>query len=80
MNSILYGVVVEFKDGGQNMNSFLKKESAISEADKLVKQAKSKDIKGLKIYFSELEYDEYRNKLISSKLVNNESELLFNSI
>ena len=79
MNSILYGVVVEFKDGGQNMNSFLKKESAVSEANKLVKQAKDKQIKGLKIYFSELEYDEYRNKLISSNLVNNDSELLFTS-
>lgn len=79
MNSILYGVVVEFKDGGQRMNSFLKKESAISEANKVVKQAKEKSIKGLKVYFSELEYDEYRNKLISSNLVNNDSELLFTS-
>lgn len=73
----LYGVVLKSKDGGVRMNSFLIKESALKEAEETIKAIKSSNKKGFKVYLSELEYDEYKNRILSNNLINDESELLF---
>lgn len=73
----LYGVVLKRKDGGVNMNSFLIKESALKEAEETIELIKSSNKKGFKVYLSELVYDEYKNKILSDNLINDESELLF---
>ena len=75
--STLYSVVLKFSDGGENMNSFLIKDSAIEEANNTIELIKKSGKKGMKLYFSELKYDRYNNRLLSSNLINDESELLF---
>lgn len=73
----LYGVVLRFPDGGVNMNSFMNKNSALAEASKLINQINISNKKGLRVFLSELEYDEYRNKILSDSLINDDSQLLF---
>ncbi|MBP3047286.1 hypothetical protein J9345_11470 [Bacillus subtilis subsp. subtilis] len=72
----LYGVVLKHS-GGVNMNSFLIKESALKEADKTIEAIKLSNKKGFEVYLSELEYDEYKNRILSENLINDDSELLF---
>ena len=64
----LYGVVLKHSNGGVNMNSFLIKESALKEADKTIEAIKLSNKKGFKVYLSELEYDEYKNRMTEIKV------------
>lgn len=75
----IYCVVVEFDDGGQQMNSFLKKESALKESFMVVDDIINNDRKGIKVFLSELPYDKHNNLLLTNKLVNSESVLLLNN-
>lgn len=75
--STLYGVVVQFENGGQNMNSFMKEESAKNNIKEVIDHINKSKLKGMKVYLSELEYDEYKNSLLSSSLINEYSELHF---
>lgn len=75
--SILYGVVVKSNNGGENMDSFLIEKSALNRANEIIDAISSSNRKGFKVYLSELEYDEYKNRLLSSSLINDDSELLF---
>lgn len=77
--TILYGVVIQYSDGGQQMNSFLKEGSALSKAEEVISIIKNSNKKGFKVYLSELEYDHYKNLILSESLVNEDSELLFES-
>lgn len=77
--STLYGVVIQFENGGQNMNSFLKEESAIEEVEKVIEAIGESGRKGLKVYLSELEYGKYNNRLLTNELINSESKLVFNN-
>ncbi|MCY8318783.1 hypothetical protein ABE060_01375 [Bacillus rugosus] len=73
----LYGVVLKSNNDGERMNSFLSKDSALNEAEKLVNLIKSSSKKGFKVYLSDLEYDEYKNVILSDPLINSNSELIF---
>ncbi|MCY9290937.1 hypothetical protein MOF05_21550 [Bacillus haynesii] len=73
----LYGVVLKSNNDGERMNSFLSKDSALNEAEKLVNLIKSSSKKGFKVYLSDLEYDEYKNVILSDSLINSNSELIF---
>ncbi|WYD68277.1 hypothetical protein [Bacillus phage PK1] len=77
--TILYGVVIQHSNGGQKMRSFLKEGSALSEAEEVISIIKNSNKKGFKVYLSELEYDSYKNLILSESLVNEDSELLFES-
>lgn len=77
--SILYAVVVKFQDGGEVMDSYLKVESALNKSKEIIEHIVKSKREGIKVYLSELEYDEYKNRLLTSDLINNESELLFNN-
>lgn len=76
---ILYGVVVVSENGGQNMNSFLKEESATSNANEIIEAIKKVKKKNMKVYMSQLEYDSYNNRLLTTCLIDEYSELLFQS-
>lgn len=76
MTHILYGVVLESQGGGQQMNSFLKKESALEEIEKLKEEIVKQKVAGVKVYLSELDYDKHNNRLLSSSLINKESKLM----
>ena len=73
---ILYGIVVEMGDGGKTLDAFLKKESALKRSKEIINHIKENDIKNIKVYLSELEYDSRKNVLIS-ELIDNDSKLLF---
>ncbi|GIN69522.1 MULTISPECIES: hypothetical protein [Bacillus] len=73
----LYGVVLKSNNGGEKMSSFLFKDSALNEAEKLVSLIKSSSKKGFKVYLSDLEYDEYKNVILSDSLIDSNSELIF---
>ena len=73
----LYGVIIKFSNGGENMESFLIKDSAVKKANEIINLIRSSNKKGFKIYLSELEYNEYKNRILSEHLINDESELLF---
>lgn len=75
----LYGIVVEKGNGGQTLDSFLKKESAIKRSEEIINHIKENDIKNIKVYLSELDYDPQRNLLLSNKLINSYSKLLFSN-
>ena len=75
----LYGVVIKFNNGGENMDSFLVKDSALDKAKEIINFIKLNNKKGIKVYLSELEYDEYNNRILSNSLISNQSELLFNN-
>ncbi|UJJ74776.1 hypothetical protein [Bacillus phage BM-P1] len=77
--TILYGVVIQYSDGGRQMSSFLKEDSALSKAEEVINIIKNSNKKGFKVYLSELEYDSYKNLILSESLVNDDSELLFES-
>ncbi|WCS69851.1 hypothetical protein Goe25_02230 [Bacillus phage vB_BsuM-Goe25] len=77
--TILYGVVIQYSDGGRQMSSFLKEDSALSKAEEVINIIKNSSKKGFKVYLSELEYDNYKNLILSESLVNDDSELLFES-
>lgn len=77
--TILYGVVIQYSNGGQQMSSFLKEGSALSKAEEVISIVKNSNKKGFKVYLSELEYDSYKNLILSESLVNEDSELLFES-
>ncbi|MCY9166553.1 hypothetical protein [Bacillus atrophaeus] len=74
---ILYGVVVKSSNGGVNMDSFLVEKSAVARGQEIVKAIKDSKRKGFKVYISELEYDEYKNRILSDSLINSDSRLLF---
>lgn len=76
---ILYGIVVERNDGGQTLDSYLKKESALKRSEEIIKHIKDNRVEGLKVYLSELDYDKKENVITASSLVNEGSELLFRS-
>lgn len=73
---VLYCVVVR-RNGGDQMKSFTKEETAVKESDKLVKLATENNLKNIEIYYSELWYDRHKNKILSDKLVDEDSELLY---
>lgn len=73
----LYGVVIKFSDGGERMNNFLKKDSAINNSKEVIDHIIKNNITGIKVYLSKLEYDSWKNRLLTSELINSESELLF---
>lgn len=75
----LYGIVVEKDNGGQTLDSFLKKESALQRSEEIINHIKKNDIKNIKVYLSELDYDLQRNLLLSNKLINRNSKLLFSN-
>ncbi|AYJ76410.1 hypothetical protein BSP12_224 [Bacillus phage BSP12] len=77
--TILYSVVIQYSDGGRQMSSFLKEDSALSKAEEVINIIKNSNKKGFKVYLSELEYDSYKNLILSESLVNDDSELLFES-
>ena len=77
--SILYSIVVKFSDGGQVMDSFLKRDSAINRSKEIINHIQQAKRKGVNVYLSELRYDEYNNRLLTDKLINNESDLLFSN-
>ncbi|XAG95964.1 hypothetical protein U7128_000028 [Bacillus phage KKP_4050] len=77
--TILYGVVIQYSNGGQRMSSFLKEDSALSKAEEVISIVKNSNKKGFKVYLSELEYDNNKNLILSESLVNEDSELLFES-
>ena len=77
--SYLHCVVVVFSDGGQNMNSFEKESSAIENSKEIIEHIKLKNLKGMKVYLSDLPYDYRKNLLLTSKLVDADSELVFSS-
>ncbi|AGK86903.1 hypothetical protein FDJ58_gp095 [Bacillus phage SIOphi] len=77
--TILYGVVIQYSNGGQQMSSFLKEDSALSKAEEVISIVKNSNKKGFKVYLSELEYDNNKNLILSESLVNEDSELLFES-
>lgn len=79
METILYGIVIEFENGGQQMENFLKEESAVKEGERVVKAVIDSGRKGLKVYLTELPYDKYNNRLLTSDLVNEGSRLLISS-
>lgn len=78
-NHILYGIVVERQDGGQTMDSYVKKESALKRSGEIIKHIKDNKVKGMKVYLSELDYDKKENVITASSLVNEGSELLYKS-
>lgn len=61
------------------INSLADRESAVIASQKLIKTAKDYKVKNLEIYFLEIDYDEYRKKVLSDTLVNKESKLIYNS-
>ncbi|MGE6627809.1 hypothetical protein [Bacillus pumilus] len=75
--STLYSVVVQSSNGGQNMDSYLIEKSAVDRGKEIVDAIKTSGRKGFKVYFSELDYDLSRNKILTDSLINNDSELLF---
>ncbi|MNH75581.1 hypothetical protein D3C73_278250 [compost metagenome] len=77
---VLYAIVLVDEDGGQSMKSFEDEESAVSGSNVLINAIKKSKRKDLKVYLSELEYDKDKNdRLIGSKLIDEYSELLFQS-
>lgn len=74
---IIYSIVVKSSDGGMNMDSFLKRDSAINRSKEIINHISKSSKKGIQVYLSELKYDYSKNRILSESLINNDSELLF---
>jgi len=74
---ILYGIVVENSGGGQTLDTYVKRESALDRAEEIIRHIKSNNIEGRRVYLSELEYDRARNVLTESSLIKKDSKLLY---
>lgn len=75
--TIVYGVVIEFDDLGQQINTFINYDEAIEASNNLINQIKSNNLKNINVYFSELEYDIYNNIILDENLINKYSKLLY---
>lgn len=73
---IIYGIVVQNKNGGQVLDTFKKEDSARGRAKEIIEHLQKNKVKGSKVYLTELEYDKKRNVITSEKLVKKNSELL----
>lgn len=67
--NVIHAVIMEWPDGGQQLNCFIKKESAIEEITKL-KNVISTNPNNLKIYLTCLNYDFRKNLIVGSKWIN----------
>ncbi|MCM3273052.1 hypothetical protein [Paenibacillus elgii] len=76
--SILYGVIVKFADGGMRIGgTFSDEENAIVKANELINEIKKKEIRNIKVYISQLEYDIDRNCIVTKNIIDEYSELLY---
>lgn len=80
----VYGVVIVGADGGQRMNSFGEEDAANREGERIVREAKElqekgKLARGIKIYLSVLDYSKKKNLILSERLVDENSKLLYES-
>lgn len=75
----LYGVVTQFNDGSETLDSYLTKDSALNRAKEIIEHINKNNRVGFKVYLSELLYDYRKNVILSDTLIDDDSILLFKS-
>lgn len=70
--NVIHAVIIEWPDGGQQLNCFIKKESAVNEIA-YIKNILKINPNNLKLYLSCLNYDYRKNLIIDTELINNRS-------
>lgn len=72
----VFGVIVRDGDGGDQLRTFDYEEEALEEALNVVADLKRAQLFEYNVYVSELEYDVYRDLIVSDRLVDENSRLI----
>ncbi|MGP5096187.1 hypothetical protein [Staphylococcus equorum] len=75
MEKTVYGIVIINECGGETIESFSNKETALIEVNKMKRHFKLLNIQNVKVYLSELNYDNQKNCIVDDKLINAQSTL-----
>lgn len=77
--NILHGIVTVKNNGGQRLDTYHKELTAIYKANEIISHIKNNQIKGITVWMSELNYNSYKNRILDSKLINDDSVILYKS-
>ncbi|OEK58922.1 hypothetical protein [Staphylococcus equorum] len=75
MANTVYSIVTINENGGEMVESFSNKETALIEVNKMKRHFRLLNIQNVKVYLSELNYDSKQNRILDDKLVNPQSTL-----
>ena len=73
----LYAIILVSPNGGQRWNVFNDEDKARADADELIGNISDANDTGYKVYISYLDYCPKKGRLVSSDIITDESELLY---